>query len=61
MEAVHVDEATGQATSTLVNQARKRKRRDRETAEDGTVESESEVIAEEIPSKKVTGLLCMRV
>lgn len=54
-----MDEATGQATSTSANQARKRKRKGRETSEDGTVELESDILAEEIPHKKVIGLLCM--
>lgn len=46
---IHVDEATGQPSTTEANQSRKRRRKEGETAS----EVESAVVAEESPAKKV--------
>lgn len=48
-----MDEATGQAKTTTRSRGKKRRRNDAETSEHDTVERESAVVKEEIPSKKV--------
>ena len=52
---VHVDEATGQASSAGgARRGRKRKRKeDKEAVEDEAGEPESATVSEEIPAKKV--------
>lgn len=48
-----MDEATGQATAATANRGRKRRRHNAETVEHDTVETESAIVKEETPAKKV--------
>ena len=48
-----MDEATGQASTGIANQGRKRRRKDSEVVGDDPVELENVTVTEETPAKKV--------